>query len=92
MLCFADATNMFISTGISYQWQTGTTFASAQACLCTGGLASNCRHNLGFNLSFMDGHAKWITFASLPDPTQPAGTVFDGITNCHFWYGTDAYP
>ena len=89
MVCFSDAAKFLLQDGISVGYATTPTYAGCLADISTGGLAANCRHNMGNNMSFMDGHAKWLAFAAIPDPTQPTGTVFDGITNRHFWYGID---
>ena len=92
MMGISDAVSWTIPTGVATGWENGNgpvTYAGALAAISTNGLATNCRHNLGCNQSFMDGHCKWIAFAAIPDPTQPAGTVFNGITNRHFWYGID---
>jgi prepilin-type N-terminal cleavage/methylation domain-containing protein/prepilin-type processing-associated H-X9-DG protein len=46
----------------------------------------NARHSGGENMSFMDGHAKWMPIASLPDPALCAT---NGSPSKHFWWGED---
>jgi prepilin-type N-terminal cleavage/methylation domain-containing protein/prepilin-type processing-associated H-X9-DG protein len=94
MMGISDAVAWYIPTAIGGTGfgDNSTTFAGALGAMCTGGSGTNCRHNLGCNMGFMDGHAHWMPLSSIPDPTQPAGTVTNGITNCHFWYGTDTFP
>jgi prepilin-type N-terminal cleavage/methylation domain-containing protein/prepilin-type processing-associated H-X9-DG protein len=90
MLGIMDAVQFTIPTLYATMWTSGkTTFATTLAAITSDSTANTARHNLGCNMSYLDGHAKWIAFANIPDPTQPTGTTFNGITNRHFWYGID---
>jgi prepilin-type N-terminal cleavage/methylation domain-containing protein/prepilin-type processing-associated H-X9-DG protein len=52
--------------------------------------AAACRHNAGCNISYGDGHAKWVSFANIPNPAS-AGSI--GLTEStairHFYLGAD---
>lgn len=41
------------------------------------------RHNNGGNITFMDGHGKWVSADSVPGN----GTAYTSCTNYTFWTG-----
>jgi prepilin-type processing-associated H-X9-DG protein len=72
-------------------WAHSTTYASVLSSLTTDSTQNTARHNQGSNLSFMDGHAKWMPVVGFPDPTNlTVGALSPGGINIrHFWYGID---
>ncbi len=64
-----------------------TTLAGVRGQIATGGVATNARHNEGCNMSYLDGHAKWISFNNIPDPASGAPPA--GSAAKHFWQGSD---
>ena len=83
MLCMMDAIqpNGFV--------QYNQPLATELGQICTSGLATNARHNLGINTSYMDGHAKWISLASIPDGSIAASGAGALTAGRRFWEGTD---
>jgi prepilin-type N-terminal cleavage/methylation domain-containing protein/prepilin-type processing-associated H-X9-DG protein len=51
-------------------------------------IASAARHNLGSNMSYLDGHAKWNSIASLPDVTVSTMAAMT-TAGAHFFWGQD---
>ena len=47
------------------------------------------RHNDGSNISFVDGHAKWMKTQSVPDPANQDPATQAGIDSKKFWQGID---
>ena len=50
----------------------------------------NARHNLGLNMSYMDGHAAWVNITTIPNITATVLPGKGGPTFLeHFYYGQD---
>ena len=90
MLGVIDAIAYSIPTDYVYNTPaaSGTLAATQNAIILNGSTATtNARHNGGCNQSYMDGHAKWIAFASIPDPAS--GTPPPASAAKHYWLGID---
>jgi prepilin-type N-terminal cleavage/methylation domain-containing protein/prepilin-type processing-associated H-X9-DG protein len=48
---------------------------------------TKARHNGGSNMSYLDGHAKWINVQNIPDITVARGATNPGM---HFYWGQDS--
>jgi prepilin-type N-terminal cleavage/methylation domain-containing protein/prepilin-type processing-associated H-X9-DG protein len=72
---------------VAFAIPANNTLAVAQSDIALSGNVNNTRHNLGCNQSYMDGHAKWIAFASIPDPAS--GTPPPASAAKHYWLGID---
>jgi prepilin-type N-terminal cleavage/methylation domain-containing protein/prepilin-type processing-associated H-X9-DG protein len=62
-----------------------------------GGVGSpydnGARHNGGNNNSYMDGHAKWISFLNIPDVAAGnVGCASISASSLHYWVGADTNP
>jgi prepilin-type processing-associated H-X9-DG protein len=55
--------------------------------IATNGTASTCRHSGGCNVGYLDGHAKWLPLASVPDPASGNPPAYSPAK--HFWMGVD---
>ena len=72
---------------ITFSVPANNTLPVALGDIATGGSANNARHQQGGNMSYMDGHAKWIALGTIPDPAS--GAPPPNTPAKHFWLGID---
>ena len=76
-----------IMDAISQDVESDVTLAQTWQDITTNGAASTCRHGGGGNVGYLDGHAKWLPLASVPDPAS--GNPPAGSAARRFWMGVD---